>query len=199
MPLSPLLGAVIGDIVGSRFEGRFDGIKTTEFDMIHPRCRFTDDSVMTFAVADALLQDQSFGPALHRYGRAYPGRGYGGNFRRWLASDDPQPYGSYGNGSAMRASPISWAGETLEEVLQLAEASARPSHDHPEGIKGAQAVAAAGFLARTGASKAEISAYVTETFGYDLSRSIDEIRPGYTFDVSCQGSVPQAIRAFLDS
>lgn len=199
MTVSPLLGAVIGDIVGSRFERRGYSIKTTEFEMQHPRCRFTDDSVMTFAVADALLYGRPYGPTMHRYGQVYRDRGYGGNFRKWVDSDDPQPYDSYGNGSAMRVSPAGWAFQTLAETRQAAQETALPSHNHPEGIKGAEATAAAVFLARTGASKAEIGAYITATFGYDLSQSLDEIRPAYRFDVTCQGTVPPAVRAFLES
>jgi ADP-ribosylglycohydrolase len=195
--MSILLGAALGDIIGSRFE--WDNYKGSDFELLHPACKFTDDSVLTFALAEALLRDQPYGAALHRYGRAYQGRGYGGNFRRWLASDDPQPYRSYGNGSAMRVSPMGWAFDTLEATLEAARDSALPSHGHPEGIKGAQAVAAAIFLARNGSAKAEISTYLSETFGYELDRSLDDIRPDYRFDVTCQGSVPQAIRAFLES
>ncbi|GAB4407756.1 MAG: ADP-ribosylglycohydrolase family protein [Bacteroidia bacterium] len=197
MTTSPLLGAVIGDIIGSRFE--WNNVKTTEFELYHPACDFTDDSVMTFAVADALLHGRPYGPTMHTYGRAYPGRGYGGNFRKWLLDDDPEPYDSYGNGSAMRVSPVGWAFQTLEETLRAARETAMPSHDHPEGIKGAEATAAAVFLARTGASKADIGGYITAAFGYDLSQSLDDLRPDYRFDVTCQGSVPPAVRAFLES
>ena len=195
--MSILLGAALGDLIGSRFE--WNNYKGTDFELCHPACDFTDDSVLTFALAEALLRGEPYGAALHRYGRAYPGRGYGGNFRRWLASDEPQPYGSYGNGSAMRVSPMGWAFDSLEATLEAARDSAAPSHDHPEGIKGAQAVAAAIFMARHDRTKPEIAAYLSETFGYALDQPLDDIRPGYRFDVTCQGSVPQAIRAFLES
>ncbi|MEZ4829284.1 MAG: ADP-ribosylglycohydrolase family protein [Bacteroidia bacterium] len=197
MPYPTIIGAIAGDIIGSRFE--WNRIKTTDFELFHSGCDFTDDSVMTFAVAQGVLEDKPFGPLMHAFGRAYTGRGYGGNFRRWLESDDPQPYGSFGNGSAMRVSPAGFACNTLEETLEMARQTALPSHNHPEGIKGAQATAGAMFLARTGSSKKEIAEYIIHTFGYDLSRSIAEIRPGYYFDETCQLTVPPAIQAFLES
>ncbi|MEZ4777205.1 MAG: ADP-ribosylglycohydrolase family protein [Bacteroidia bacterium] len=197
MPYPTIIGAIAGDIIGSRFE--WDRIKTTDFQLLHPACDFTDDSVMTLAVAEGILEDKPFGPLMHAYGRAWPGRGYGGNFYHWLASDNPQPYGSFGNGSAMRVSAVGFACTTLAETLEMAAHTAWPTHSHPEGIKGAQATAGAMFLARTGSSKKEIAEYVTTTFGYDLSRSIDEIRPGYYFDETCQLTVPPAIQAFLES
>ncbi|MDX2245362.1 MAG: ADP-ribosylglycohydrolase family protein [Bacteroidia bacterium] len=197
MPFPTIIGAIAGDIIGSRYE--WDRIKTTDFELLHPKCDYTDDSVMTLAVAKGILEGKPFGPLMHAFGRAYPGRGYGGNFYYWLLSDNPQPYNSFGNGSAMRVSPAGFAFQTLAETLAAAEQTALPSHNHPEGIKGAQATAGAMFLARKGSSKKEIAEYVTNTFDYDLSRSMDEIRPDYYFDETCQLTVPPAIQAFLES
>ena len=192
-----MIGAITGDVVGSRFERR--NIKTTEFELIHEGCRFTDDTVLTIAIADAILNDRSFTQAVKEWGQKYPHAGYGGNFTKWLHSESTAPYNSWGNGSAMRVSPVGFAYDDLPTVLQQAEATAAITHNHPEGIKGAQAVAAAIFLARQGSSKKEIREYVEETFQYDLSRALQNIRPEYTFNVSCQGSVPEAIIAFLES
>jgi len=164
-----------------------------------PGCRYTDDTVLTVAVADCILHGGDYAHTLQRYTRAYPAAGYGGFFLRWALSEQPEPYNSWGNGSAMRVSPVGFAFDTLEEVLAGAKRSAEPTHDHAEGIKGAQATAAALFLARTGSEKAAIKDCVQAEFGYDLERSLDEIRPGYSFDVSCQGSVPESIIAFLES
>jgi ADP-ribosylglycohydrolase len=197
MPYPTILGAIAGDIIGSVYE--WHNIKTTAFDLYRPNCKFTDDSVLTLAVAEAILLNQDYTATIHRYGNAYPDRGYGGNFRKWLQSTNPQPYNSYGNGSAMRVSPVGFAFQTLEEVLNQAQLSAEGSHNHPEGIKGAQAVAAGIFLARQNQSKEEIKNYIAHQFAYDLNFSLDAIRPIYEFDVSCQGSVPQAIVAFLES
>jgi ADP-ribosylglycohydrolase len=154
---------------------------------------------MTLAVADCLLHRKPYADTLRAYGRRYPDRGYGGMFRSWLASDDAGPYNSFGNGSAMRVSPIGYALHDRQEVMTEAKRSAEVTHDHPEGIKGAQAIALAVFLARKDAGKDEIRAEIERTFGYDLHRHIKNIRKSYTFDVSCQGSVPEAIIAFLDS
>lgn len=191
------LGAIAGDVIGSVHE--HSGTKTTEFPLFTPGSRFTDDSVLTAAVADALVNGRGYREAILDWARAYPGAGYGKEFRAWMRSDDPRPYGSFGNGSAMRASPVGWALGSLEEVVDEARRSAEVTHDHPEGLKGAEALAAAVFLARTGSSKEEIRAALATRFGYDLSRRVDEIRPGYSFDVTCQGSVPAALVAFLDS
>ncbi len=197
-PASPFpLGAIAGDVIGSVHERA--GTKTTDFPLFTPESRFTDDSVLTAAVADVLASDRGYAEAIQEWARAYPHAGYGRAFRRWMWSDDVLPYGSFGNGSAMRASPVGWACNSLEEVLAEARRSAEVTHDHPEGIKGAQALAAAVFLARTGASKEEIRTTVTRLSGYDLSRRVDDIRPGYSFDLTCQGSVPEALVAFLDS
>jgi ADP-ribosylglycohydrolase len=192
-----VLGAIAGDIIGSVYEAR--PIKTTKFPLFHPRCRFTDDTVLTVALADSLMHGSSFVGLLKQYYRAYPHAGYGGSFHKWAQSEDSRPYNSWGNGSAMRVSPVGFACATLEDVLSRAQRSAEVTHDHPEGIKGAQAVASAVFLARTGQSKEQIKNYVERAFGYDLDTPLDEIRPTYEFLVSCQKSVPQAIRAFLES
>ncbi len=192
-----MLGAIAGDIIGSIYEWR--NIKTTEFELFSPGCTFTDDTVLTVALADAILSKEPFTQKLKAYYRLYPDAGYGGNFHSWARSQSLEPYNSFGNGSAMRVSPVAFANDSLEAVLQAAEASAAVTHNHPEGIKGAQAVAAAIFLARTGNSQADIKSYIESTFGYDLSKSLDDIRPGYRFDETCQGSVPQAITAFLES
>ena len=167
--------------------------------MFHTLCRLTDDTVLTIALADSILHGTRYVDLLKRYFRAYPHAGYGASFHQWAQSRDAQPYNSWGNGSAMRVSPVGFACETLEEVLEQAQRRAEVTHDHPVGIKGAQAVAAAVFLARTGQSKEQIKGYVEATFGYHLDTPLDEIRKTYEFHVSCQESVPQAIRAFLES
>ena len=199
-----MYGAMIGDIVGSIYE--FDNIKTKEFPLFSSGCEFTDDTVMTVAVARALmesLEEQKpciplFTVQMQEMGLDWPGRGYGCRFLRWLWERDPQPYNSLGNGSAMRASPCGLIAVTLEEALALAEASAVVTHNHPEGIKGAQATAAAVYLAKNGSSRAEIRDYIQSNF-YPLEQTLDEIRPGYTFNETCQETVPQAIQAFLES
>ncbi len=197
-PEGPLLyGAIAGDIVGSVYERR--PIKTTDFPLLSPASRWTDDTVLTVATAEVLLTRGDFEEAYRRWGRRYPDAGYGRAFRAWLTSRHPNPYQSFGNGSAMRVSPVGWACETLAETLELARHSALPTHDHPEGIKGAQAVAAAVFLARSGASKSGIRSQIETRFGYNLNRTLDEIRPGYGFDPTCQGSVPESLAAFLES
>jgi ADP-ribosylglycohydrolase len=192
-----LLGAIAGDVIGSVYE-RFPH-KSTEFELFGPGSRFTDDSVLTIATAHALLTGASYCDAYHAFGNRYPDAGYGGAFRGWLSSDDREPYGSWGNGSAMRVSPVGLAGESLDAVLVEAARSAAATHDHPYGITGAQAVAAAVFLARNGVPKDGIRKQVAELSGYDLSRSVSAIRATYTFDVSCQGSVPEAITCFLEA
>jgi ADP-ribosylglycohydrolase len=189
-------GAIAGDIIGSPYEGR--PIKVKEFPLFSVSSRPTDDSVLTVATMDALLYGRSYAESYKRYGQAYPHAGYGGSFRRWLFSESYEPYGSFGNGSAMRVSPVGRACDSAERVLAEARASAACTHDHPEGIKGAQATALALFRARTGASKGAIAAEIEERFGYDLSRSLAEIRPQYRFDPTCQGSVPEALIAFLE-
>lgn len=203
-----MCGAILGDIIGSPYEFDCNNYKAKDFPLFSQRSEFTDDTVMTLAVAKALLytrgqDDAAIKAALvremQRLGRAYPDKGYGARFNHWLYSADPQPYHSYGNGSAMRVSPAAWLAEDMVEVLHLAQLTAEVTHDHPEGVKGAQAAAAAIFLARTGHSKADIKAYVEHEFGYDLSRTCNEIRPAYHHVESCQETVPQAIAAFLES
>ena len=192
-----LLGAVAGDVIGSVFE--WNALKSIRFPLLNPRCFFTDDTVMTIAVADALLHHLDYVTAFHYWGRKYPDAGYGGNFGRWLKNRENRPYNSWGNGSAMRVSPVGWFFNTLESVLQNAGKSAAVTHDHPEGIKGAQAVAAAIFWAREGENRETIAQNIRAHFGYPLDRTLDEIRPYYGFDESCQGSVPEALQAFLES
>ena len=195
-----MMGAIIGDIVGSVYE--WNNIKTKEFPLFQDKCFFTDDTVMTIAVAEGLMKGgtkDDFIDAMKKYGRMYPDAGYGGRFGRWLMTDSREPYHSWGNGSAMRTAAVGWWFDSMEETRAMAALAAGVTHDHPEGIKGAESTVAAIFLARTGHSKAEIKEYVEQEFGYDLSRTLDEIRPGYRFDESCQGTVPQAIIAFLES
>jgi ADP-ribosylglycohydrolase len=201
-----MFGAITGDIVGSVYE--FNNIRSREFPLFGSGCSFTDDTVMTVAVANALhcYRDEKSLTAfreeaasqMRKLGRKYPGRGYGSRFLSWLEDDGMGPYNSYGNGSAMRVSPVAWAAGSIEEAEMLAQASAEPTHNHPEGIKGAQAVAAAIYMGRIRKSKAEIRKYIESKY-YKLDFTLDEIRPDYAFDETCQGSVPQAIEAFLES
>jgi ADP-ribosylglycohydrolase len=192
-----MIGAIAGDIIGSVYE--FGRTKSKDFALFGPESAFTDDSVLTVATAQAILTDGDYRRAALDFGRRYPNAGYGGFFMGWLHSKDPKPYGSYGNGSAMRVSPVGFAFDTVEEVLREARRSAEFTHDHPEGIKGAQATALAVFLARTEWDMDLISSEVSTRFDYDLIRKVDDIRPGYSHDESCQKTVPEAIIAFLDS
>jgi ADP-ribosylglycohydrolase len=192
-----MIGVIAGDVIGSRFEWR--PIKTIDFPLFHPLCRFTDDTVLTVATASAILEAAPFDERYLDFGRRYPRAGYGGNFHKWLAAIEPRPYNSYGNGSAMRVAPVGWACADERSVLREAERSAAVTHNHPEGVKGAQATALAVFMARRGASKDEIRAGIASRFGYDLNRTIDQIRPTYHFDVTCQGTVPEALIAFFES
>ena len=200
-----MYGAILGDIIGSPYE--FDmGNKSKDFPLFSKKATYTDDTVMTIAVADAFLGApaeeeairQRLIASMQRFGKLYPYAGYGGMFRCWLESDDPQPYGSYGNGSAMRVASVAWLFDDLETVRRMARLSAEVTHNHPEGIKGAEATASAIFLARTGSTKEQIKAYMEDAFGYDLSRTCDEIRPTYHHVESCQETVPEAITAFLE-
>ena len=202
-----MCGAILGDIIGSPYE--FDrGSKSKDFPLFSPDSTYTDDSVMTLAVADAFLSvpaeatdeeiRRQLVQSMQYYGRKYPYAGYGGMFRGWLEDPNPQPYGSYGNGSAMRVSSAAWLFDDLETVRHMARLSAEITHNHPEGIKGAEATACGIFLARTGYSKAEIKEYIEILFDYDLSRTCDEIRPSYHHVESCQETVPEAITAFLE-
>ncbi len=192
-----MLGAIAGDIIGSVYERR--PIKSTDFPLFHEYCRFTDDTVTTVAVASAILRRESYATSLKTWCRKYPGAGYGELFYDWILEDDVRPYSSWGNGAAMRVSPIGFAFGTAEEVLHEAEDCSKVSHNHPEGIKGAQATALAEFLARMGQTKSEIRTAIGGRFGYDLGRTIEEMRPTYRFDVSCQGTVPAALIAFFDA
>ena len=192
-----MLGAIIGDIIGSRFEK--NNIKHKDFELFTNESTFTDDTVLTVAVADCILNDRGYESTIKKYGKKYPLAGYGKTFKLWLAGIIKEPYNSWGNGSAMRVSPIGFAFANEESVLKEAKKSAKITHNHKEGIIGAQAIAMSIFLARKGQSKQEIKSYVEGHFGYNLQRTIEEIRPNYEFDVSCQGSVPEAIIAFLES
>jgi ADP-ribosylglycohydrolase len=192
-----MLGAIAGDIIGSVHE--YVATKTKEFTLFAPECHFTDDTVLTVAVAESLLTDRSYIDQYHQYFHAYPSAGFGTRFTFWAAEKSREPYNSWGNGSAMRVGPVAYALATLEEVLAEAKRSAEPTHNHPEGVKGAQAIAAAVFLARTGSGKGEIKRSLESRFGYDLGRSLDEIRPTYRFTESCRDTVPQAVTAFLEA
>jgi len=192
-----MLGALAGDIIGSVYE--WHPIKTKTFELFSPHCTFTDDSVLTVALADTILTGTPYPENLKRFYRWYPDRGYGGFFHRWAQSADSAPYNSFGNGAAMRISPVGFAYDDLETVIEKARLFTEVTHNHPEGIKGAQAVAAAIFLARTGNTKQHIQTFIQTRFGYDLSKSVDQIRPHYHFDETCQGTVPQALQAFIDS
>jgi ADP-ribosylglycohydrolase len=192
-----MIGVVAGDIIGSVYEHWDPG--TRDFPLFIPRSVYTDDSVLALAVAEAILRGREYGEVIREFGLRYPDAGYGGSFFRWLREKDPKPYNSWGNGSAMRVPAVGFAFDSEERVLREAELTALPTHNHPEGTKGAQAVALAVFLARKNAGKEEIRKRLSDRFGYDLTRSVEEIQPDYSFDVSCQGSVPEAIIAFLDS
>ena len=190
-----MFGAILGDVIGSAYE--FAPVHDVYFNAFRKESTFTDDSVLTLATADVLLNGGNYADAYWSYARAYPGRGYGGRFAGWISSNEKKPYNSFGNGSAMRIAPVGWAFDTLEATLAEAEKSAACTHNHPEGVKGAQAVAAAIFMARNGADKSDIQRYIETTFNYDLSRSVDEVRKTSYFDETCQVSVPEAIVAFL--
>jgi len=192
-----MIGAIAGDIIGSIYE--FHNIKTTDFPLFSPGCRFTDDTVLTVALADSLLNYADYTDKLKEYYHRYPFAGFGGYFTKWAISSDRKPYDSWGNGAAMRISPVGYAYETLEETLKEAESFTAVTHNHPEGIKGACATAAAIYLARTHAPKEQIRDYIETTFSYDLHRTVEGIRPTYQYEISCQKTVPEAIIAFLDS
>lgn len=192
-----MLGAITGDIVGSIYE--WNNIKTTTFPLFQRHCHFTDDSVLTIALADAILQQKDAAETLKDYYHRYPNAGYGARFCAWAEKAESNPYNSWGNGAAMRISAVAYAFDTLDTVLAKATEYTAITHNHPEGIRGALATATAIYLARTGHSKAEIKTHITQEFGYDLQRTCDEIRPHYCFDVSCGGTVPEAIIAFLES
>lgn len=192
-----MLGALAGDIIGCPYE--WQRIKTEDFPLFGPESAFTDDSVLTVATAYALLHDLDYAAAYKDFGRRYPGRGYGGRFHAWLASDSLEPYNSYGNGSAMRISPVGLWARSEAEALREAAASAAATHNHPEGIKGAQATALAMWLARQNTARADIRREISRQFGYDLSRTLAEIRPTYAFNEICQTTVPEALTAYFES
>ncbi len=199
-----MLGAIIGDTAGSRFEWK--NHKSKEFELLADTCSLTDDSVMTLAIAKAILsskEDRSDLAALairymQQLGRLYPYAGYGGSFARWLKNPNPKPYNSYGNGAAMRVSPCGFAAKSMEDARKMARAVTNVTHNHPESIKAAEAVAAAVFMARTGSSMTQIRDYIEKNY-YKIDFTLDGIRERYTFDVSCQGSVPQAFASFFES
>ena len=192
-----MLGSIAGDIIGSVYE--WDRIKTTDFPLFQEDSDYTDDSVLTVATTYSILNNTPYAHAYKDFSRRYPGRGYGGSFQEWIMSETLEPYNSWGNGSAMRVSPVGFAFETIEKVLEQAKQSAEVTHNHPEGIKGAQATALSIFLARNENGKETIRKEITERFNYDLNRTVEEIRPDYYFNESCQETVPEAIIAFLDS
>ncbi|MFO8236639.1 MAG: ADP-ribosylglycohydrolase family protein [Bacteroidales bacterium] len=192
-----MIGAIAGDIIGSRFE--VIPTKSPDFDLFSALSNFTDDTVLTVAVADSILTGNSYESNLLFYGRKYRDAGYGANFVKWLSGQIRGPYNSYGNGAAMRVSPVGFAFNTKEKVLTEAQNTAEVTHNHPEGIKGAQATALSVFLAKAHYDKKDIKQEITKLFDYDLDRTLDEIRPHYTFEISCQRSVPESIIAFLES
>jgi len=192
-----MLGGIAGDIIGSPWESA--GYKRTDFPLFSEYSRFTDDTVMSLAVAEVMLDGGEYADAMRKFGRRHPFAGYGARFEQWLLDPSMAPYQSYGNGGAMRASPIGFAARSAAEAIAEATRCAAPTHDHPEGIKGAQAVALAVYVARTGGSKAELRAEIANRFGYDLARTVGSIRPHYSFDVAAEHSVPEAIICFLDA
>ncbi len=192
-----MLGAIVGDIVGSIYE--FNNHRSKDFPLFGGACDFTDDTVLTVAIADCLLNQGDYAKYIKNYARKYPNRGYGGKFAQWIHSESFEPYNSWGNGSAMRVSAVGFAYNDLQSVMNEAKRSAEVTHNHPEGIKGAQATAVAIYMARTGQSKEQIKQAIANTFNYDLNRTVDEIRPVYKFNESCQETVPEAIIAFLES
>jgi ADP-ribosylglycohydrolase len=192
-----MLGAITGDILGSIHE--YNPIKIKNFELLNPKCVYTDDTIMTVAVADSLMNRIPYIESLQTWGNNYPSAGYGGWFNEWIHSEFPKPYNSYGNGSAMRCSSIGWLYDDEDSVLNEAKKSAEITHNHPEGIKGAQAVALGVMMGRLGSTKLEIQEELESLFEYDLSQTLRQIRRNYSHDVTCQGSVPQAIIAFLES
>jgi ADP-ribosylglycohydrolase len=192
-----MLGAIVGDVIGSPFEQH--NVKSTQFRLFDRGAQCTDDSVLTVATADALLRDGDYARAYQDYFHRFPNAGYGGNFVVWANRRERRPYNSWGNGSAMRVSPVGWARDTLDDVLDEAERTAVVTHDHPDGVTGAQAVAGCVFLARTDRNRGRMREFVHDGCRYPLDRTLDEIRPGYAFDASCKGTVPVAVQAFLES
>jgi ADP-ribosylglycohydrolase len=192
-----MLGAIAGDVIGSIFE--WNNVKTKNFSLFSTDTCFTDDTVLTVALAEAILAGTDYDRVMREYYYRYPQAGYGGSFHDWALSAAPAPYSSWGNGAAMRISPAAYAYDTLDEVLLWSEHFTALTHNHPEGIKGGQATAAAIFIARKGGSKADIRHFIEDRFGYDLSRTVDGIRATYDFDESCQGTVPEALTCLLEA
>lgn len=192
-----MFGAIVGDVIGSYYE--FYNCKSYDFQLFCEKSRFTDDTVLSFAIADAFMNKKDYATTLKEYAKRHPLAGFGGSFIQWVDGESMLAYNSWGNGSAMRVSSIGWLCDSLGQVMIEAEKTAEVTHNHSEGIKGAQAIAACVFMARTGETKEKIKEFVTTTFNYDLNRTLDQIRPDYKFHVSCQKSVPEAIIAFLES
>lgn len=192
-----MLGAICGDVIGSVYE--MINYKGTDFPLFRESSKYTDDTVLTVAVADAIMNGKDYAEVFREYARQHPLAGYGGSFMAWVDNSEAGPYNSWGNGSAMRVSPVAWLFDTEELVLENAKLSADATHNHPEGVKGAQAIAMCIFMSRNGATKEEIKNYVESKFGYNLNRTIEEIRPTYEFDNSCANTVPESIIAFLES
>jgi ADP-ribosylglycohydrolase len=194
-----MIGCIIGDVVGSVYE--FNGTKSQDFEFFHPDGDYTDDSILTIATARAILDGKPYEQMYKEFGQKYPCPmgNYGSGFRKWLYASDMKPYSSFGNGSAMRVGPVGYAFNDMALALQEARRSAEVTHSHPEGIKGAEATVMAIVMARQGRTKEQIRERITQAFRYDLKRTCDDIRPTYSFDVTCQGTVPEAIIAFLDS
>lgn len=192
-----MIGAIAGDIIGSTFE--FCSTKRTDFELFGTHSKFTDDTILTVAIADAILTSRDYAKVMQEYGKRYPLAGYGDMFNKWLYSDNPKPYNSFGNGSAMRVSPVGFAFDTASKVLEEAKKSAEVTHNHPEGIKGAQAVAMAVFLSRNGKDKTYIKESIEDSFSYNISRTVEDIESSCDFDETCGGTVPPAIIAFLES
>jgi ADP-ribosylglycohydrolase len=192
-----MIGAIAGDIIGSIYE--WNNIKHKDFELLSEHSFFTDDSILSIALAEAILSDKNYAELLKQYYVRYPNAGYGGMYRRWATTEQAEPYNSWGNGAAMRISAVGYAFDTLQDVLNAATKYTEITHNHPEGVKGAQATASCIYYARKGADKPFIKRLIETEFGYDLSRTLDEIRPDYKFNESCQETVPEAIIAFLES
>lgn len=192
-----MFGAIVGDVIGSPFEHA--NVKSTAFRLFDRGAQCTDDSILTVATADAILNGREYAATYQDYFHRFPNAGYGGRFVQWANRRETRPYGSWANGSAMRASPVGWARDALADVLTEADRTATVTHDHPEGIKGARAVAGAVFLARTSRSRETVRKFIIDDCGYPLGRTIDQIRPDYEFDISCRVTVPVAVQAFLES
>lgn len=193
-----MIGAILGDIIGSRFEFLRERNKSEEFELFTDKSEFTDDTVLTIATADTILNNKNFSKTYYKWGNKYPNIGFGGRFSSWLNSDDLQPYDSFGNGSAMRVSPIGWFYNDIKTIMNKAEESAMVTHNHEEGIRGASSIAVCIYLARYKTPKKIIKEFIETYYGYDLRKTLNEIRPYYQFNETCQGSVPESIVCFLE-